>query len=104
VKLILVSGPAMAVRAFHSKLLAQFASNPQCSISIRRLNDYNDKSSAAAANDLETYKQANWELNLNFTPGTAKQSWTLWPHQNGNVVPRPLEGEGDAGQIARDVY
>jgi hypothetical protein len=96
-----VSGPVMEVRAYHSKLLAQFASNPQCSISIRRLSD--DKSNAAVANDLETYKQANWELNLNFTAGTAKQSWALWPRQNGDVVPRPLEGEGDAGQIARDV-
>jgi hypothetical protein len=96
-----VSGPAMAVRAFHSKLLAQFASNPQCSISIRRLGD--DKSNAADTNNLEAYKQANWELNLNFAAGAAKQSWTLWPWQNGQIVTRPLDGEGDPGQIARDV-
>ena len=29
-----VRGPASDVRAFHSKLLAQFASNPQCAITI----------------------------------------------------------------------
>src|SRR2546430_7956250 len=34
-----VGGPIREVRAFHSKLLAQFASNPQCAITIMRLSD-----------------------------------------------------------------
>jgi len=96
-----VRGPAMALREFHSKLLAQFASNPNCAISIMHLTD--GKSNAEVANDLEAMEKANWELELYFTPGAAKQEWGLWPHQNGKVIPNLLQGEGDLGQIARDV-
>src|SRR5690242_16479766 len=39
---------AMEVRAFYSKLLAQFARNPNCAISIMRFT--NDKSDAAVTN------------------------------------------------------
>lgn len=92
-----VSGPAAEVRAFHSKLLAQFATNHQCAITIMRLSD--DKSDTAVKNDLEAFKRANWELNLAFTPGATKQEWAMWPLQSGS----PLQGEGDFRQIARDV-
>jgi hypothetical protein len=95
------SGPDAALRAFHSKLLALFASNPHCAISIMRFT--NGKSNAAVRNDLEAMEKANWQLNLNFAPGAAKQDWQLWPSQNGRIVPPPLAGEGDAEQIARDV-
>ncbi len=92
-----VSGAAAEVRAFHSKLLAQFASNAQCTIAIMRLPDgISDK---ALKDRLEALRRANWELHLDFIPGTAKQSWQLLPFQSGPV----LEGEGDAAQIARDV-
>jgi hypothetical protein len=33
-----VAGPVREVRAFHTKLLTQFASNPQCAITIMRLS------------------------------------------------------------------
>jgi hypothetical protein len=89
------------VQAFHSKVLAQFASNPQCAITIMRLSD--DKSDAAINNNLEAHKRANWELNLSFTPGATKQAWALWPYRSGSISGAVLEGEGDAGQIARDV-
>src|SRR5262249_4507670 len=95
-----VTGPINEVRGFHSKLLAQFASNPQCAITIMRLSD--DKSPKAIDNNLEAHKRANWELNLGFSPGATKQSWALWPLKD---VPDAgaLEGEGDPAQIARDV-
>jgi hypothetical protein len=96
-----VTGAVNAVRAFHSKLLAQFASNAQCAISIMRLMD--DKSEKAFKNDEEAYKRADWELNLGFTPGATKQEWALWPRQSGHIIGPALEGEGDPGQIARDV-
>ena len=96
-----VRGPANDVRAFHSKLLAQFASNPQCAITIMRLTD--DKSNKAIENELEARKRANWELNLGLTPGAAKQEWALWPWQSGHIVGAALEGEGDPAQIAREV-
>jgi hypothetical protein len=96
-----VTGPVNEVRGFHSKLLAQFASNPQCAITIMRLSD--DKSDKAINNNLEAYKRANWELNLSFTPGATKQGWALWSWQSGHIVGDALEGEGDLGQIARDV-
>jgi hypothetical protein len=64
-------GPVREVRGFHSQLLAQFASNPQCAITIMRLSD--EKSDKAINNNLEAYKRANWELNLGFTPGATKQ-------------------------------
>jgi hypothetical protein len=92
-----VSGPTAEVRAFHSKLLAEFATNPQCAISIIRLT--NDKSDTAVKNNLEAFKRANWELNLAFTPGATKQEWAMWPRPSGSF----LEGEGDVRQIARDV-
>ena len=97
-----VHGPAGEVQAFHSKLLAKFASNPQCAITIMRLSD--DKSQTAT-NNLEAYKRANWELNLGFAPGVTKQGWTLWPHEPGKGISaaKELEGEGDPGQIAKDV-
>jgi hypothetical protein len=67
-----------------------------------RLTD--DKSDIAIKNNLETFKRANWELNLSFTPGATKQDWALWPHQSGNVIASGvLEGKGDPAQIARDV-
>jgi len=98
-----VGGPVREVRAFHSKLLAQFASNPQCAITIMRLSD--DKSETAGNNNLEAFKRANWELNLGFRPGATKQEWALWPHEPGKGVIGAglLEGEGDPAQIARDV-
>jgi hypothetical protein len=46
-----VVGPVRGVQSFHSKLLAQFASNAQCAISIMRLTD--DKSEKAITNNLE---------------------------------------------------
>jgi hypothetical protein len=58
-----------------------------------------DKSDKAINNNLEAYKRANWELNLSYAPGATKQQWALWPRPSGSV----LEGEGDPGQIARDV-
>jgi|SRR5262249_15644620 len=97
-----VRGPANDVRAFHSKLLAQMASNPQCAITIMRLSD--DKSDKAISNNLEAFKRASWELNLGFTPGATKQQWALWPMEPGKgIVGNALEGEGDVEQIARDV-
>jgi len=97
-----VRGPVNDVRAFHSKLLAQFASNPQCAITIMRLSD--DKSDKAIKNNLEAFERANWELNLGFTPGATKQAWALWPMQSGHIVSSGLlEGEGDPDQMARDV-
>jgi hypothetical protein len=93
-----VHGPAVEVQAFHNKLLAQFASNPQCTISIVRFTD--DKSDAAK---LEVFKQANWQLNIDFIPGAAKHNWRLSPLQSQEVIGGPLEGEGDPEQIARDV-
>src|SRR5258708_8093130 len=33
-----VTGPVREVRGFHSQLLAQFASNPQCALTIMRLS------------------------------------------------------------------
>jgi hypothetical protein len=98
-----VHGPAGEVQAFHSKLLAKFASNPQCAITIMRVSD--DKSQTATNNNLEAHKRANWELNLSYTPGAAKQGWTLWPHEPGKGISaaKELEGEGDPGQIAKDV-
>jgi len=45
-----VSGPIAEVRAFHTKLLAQFASNAQCNMAIKRL-----------------------------TPDSTMQAWALWP-------------------------
>jgi hypothetical protein len=96
-----VRGPANDVRAFHSELLAQFASNAQCAITIMHLSD--DKSDKAINNDLEAYKRANWELNLSFAPGATKQEWALWSYQSGNITGKVLEGEGDPAQIARDV-
>jgi hypothetical protein len=96
-----VRGPVMALRDFYSKLLAQFASNPNCPISIMRLTD--GKSDAEVRNDNEAFEKANWELDLYFTPGAVKAEWQLWPFQNGKIIPKPLQGEGDLGQIARDV-
>lgn len=96
-----VSSPGAEVRAFHSKLLAQFASNTKCSITIIRLTD--DKSDAAVKSDLEAFHRANWELNLGFRPGATKQQWALWPYQSGMPTGTVLEGEGDPAQIARDV-
>jgi hypothetical protein len=96
-----VRGPVNDVRAFHSKLLAQFASNPQCAITIMRLSD--DKSDKAVKNNLEAFERANWELNLGFIPGATKQGWALWRYQSGSIVGPALEGEGDPAQIARDV-
>jgi hypothetical protein len=98
-----VGGSVREVRAFHTKLLTQFASNPQCAITIMRLSD--EKSQTAINNDLEAHKRANWQLNLDFIPGATKQAWTLWPYEPGKGISaaRELEGEGDPGQIARDV-
>jgi hypothetical protein len=96
-----VRGPVNDVRAFHSKLLAQFASNPQCAITIMRLSD--DKSDKAIKNNLEAFERANWELNLGFIPGATKQGWALWRYQSSSIVGPALEGEGDPAQIARDV-
>jgi hypothetical protein len=96
-----VRGPANDARAFHSKLLAQFASNPQCAITIMRLSD--DKSDKAVSDNLEAYRRANWELNLGFIPGATKQGWALWRYQSGSIIGPALEGEGDPAQIARDV-
>jgi hypothetical protein len=97
-----VTGAVADVRAFHTKLLSQFASNPKCAISIMRLTD--GKSDAAVEKDLEAYKRANWELNLAFTPGAPVQEWSLWPHESGNTVASGvLEGKGNPAQIARDV-
>jgi len=97
-----VSGPAAEVRAFHTKLLAQFASNAQCGITIMRVTE--DNSTAGTNNDLEAYKRATWELNLGFRPGASQQEWALWPRKSGEIVPSGLlEGKGDPGEIARDV-
>jgi hypothetical protein len=96
-----VSGPVAEVRAFHSKLLAQFASNAQCAIRIMRLGD--EKSDKEISNNLEALKSANWELNLGFRPGSSKQQWALWPYQSGMPTGTVLEGEGDPAQITRDV-
>jgi hypothetical protein len=98
-----VGGPVREVRGFHSKLLAQFASNAQCAITIMRLSD--DKSETATKNNLEAYNRANWELSLSFTPGATKQGWALWPWEPGKgISPAPvLEVEGDPAQIAKDV-
>jgi hypothetical protein len=65
-----------------------------------RLSD--DKSQKAINNNLEAHKRANWELTLGFRPGATKQEWALWPLKD---VPDAgvLEGEGDPGQITRDV-
>jgi hypothetical protein len=79
-----VGGPIREVRGFHSKLLAQFASNAQCAITVMRLSD--DKSETATKNNLEAYKRANWELNLGFTPGAMKQTWALWPWEPGKGI------------------
>jgi hypothetical protein len=63
-----------------------------------------DKSDAEIKNNLEAFKRANWELNLGFRPGAAKQEWALWPMKSGELDPTGLlEGEGDPAQIARDV-
>ena len=93
------SGPEANVRQFHSRLLAQFASNPQCQISIARLTD-NPEGKA-----VEAMHAATWELNLDFTPGAAKQSWALSPYRTGAPIAEEdlMEGEGDARQIAIDV-
>jgi hypothetical protein len=97
-----VTGADADVRGFHRKLLAQFASNSQCAISIVRLTD--GKTPAEVQSDAEAFKKASWELNLGFRPGASKQQWALWPHQSGNINPAGLlEGEGDPAQIARDV-
>ena len=98
-----VGGPIREVRGFHSKLLAQFASNAQCAITIMRLSD--DKSETATKNNLEAYNRANGELNLGFTPGAMKQTWALWPWEPGKGISPAgvLEGEGDPAQIAKDV-
>ena len=97
-----VTGPVALVQAFYSKLLAQFASNAQCSITIMRLTD--GQSDVATKNDLEAFKRANWELNLAFVPGARTQEWALWPYNSGEIVASGLlEGEGDPNQIARDV-
>jgi hypothetical protein len=97
-----VPGHVAEVRGFHGKVLAQFASNAQCAITIMRLSD--DKSDKAIKNNLEAFKQASWELNLGFTPGATRQDWALWPRQSGDISSgTALEGEGDAGQIAKDV-
>ena len=64
-----VSGPIAEVRAFHTKLLAQFASNAQCNMAIKRLSE----------NAGEVYKPPDWEPNLGFTPGSTMQAWALWP-------------------------
>jgi len=64
----------------------------------------NGRSDAAAMNNLQAYKRADWELNLSFTPGAKKQGWALWPHKDAQITSSGvLEGEGDPGQIARDV-
>ena len=92
------SGPEADVRQFHSRLLTQFASNPQCQVSIVHLTGLPE------GKDVEAMRAATWELNLDFTPGAAKQSWALWPHRSGEIVAEaPMEGEGDARQIAIDV-
>src|SRR5262249_1347681 len=102
-----VIGPVREVQSFHTKLLTQFASNAQCTISIIRLTD--DKSEISVKNNREAYTRADWELNLSFSPGAAKQQWTLWPMKPGPNGFRSinhtgvLEGEGDPVQIARDV-
>ena len=96
-----VNGPNAEVRAFHTKLLSLFATNAQCPIAIMRLSD--EKSDAEYKNYTEANKRADWELNLGFAPGITKQSWALWPHKNGVLGSGVLEGEGDVGQIARDV-
>jgi len=95
------SGPEADTRQFHSRLLAQFASNVQCQIAIVRLTER--KSDSDSRKNLEIFKQATWDLNLNFTPGAAKQGWALWPYQSGSIVGSALEGEGDPRQIATDV-
>jgi hypothetical protein len=46
-----VAGPVREVRAFHTKLLTQFASNPQCAITIMRLSG--EKTPTAIDNDAE---------------------------------------------------
>jgi hypothetical protein len=89
------------VRAFHRKLLTEFASHPRCAIEIMSLTD--DKSDKAVKENLEALKRANLELNLSFVPGATKQTWALWPHESGIVSGDALEGEGDFAQIARDV-
>jgi hypothetical protein len=66
-----VHGAAADVRDFHSKLLAQFATNSACQITIMRLTE--GKSDAEVKNDLEAFRRANWELNLGFRPGATKQ-------------------------------
>jgi hypothetical protein len=83
-----VSGPVAAVREFHAKLLTLFATNPQCRITIMQNDDL---------------KRGNWELNLGFKPGAAKQYWAMWPMQDGKTLPNWLEGEGNASQIVHDV-
>ena len=97
-----VRGPLTEVGEFHSKLLAQFASNTQCSIEIMRLTE--GKSLSESQNDLEAFRRADWELNLSFIPGKPIQEWALWPHQSGKIIANGmLQGEGDPTQIARDV-
>jgi hypothetical protein len=94
-------GDRLDTRQFHSRLLAQFTSNVQCQIAIVRLTE--GKSDSDSRKNLEIFKQTTWELNLNFTPGAAKQGWALWPYQSGSIVGSALEGEGDPRQIATDV-
>ena len=67
-----VSGPVVVTHAFHSKLLAQFTSNAKCAIAIMRLSD--DRS-----DDLETYKRADWELNLSSPPGLQSRGGLCGP-------------------------
>jgi hypothetical protein len=96
------SGPVAEVRAFHSKLLAQFSSNASCAITIMRLSG--DTSNAAIKKNLDAQTRANWMLDLSFTPGATKQGWALWPSLSGQIITSGvLEGEGAPGQIARDV-
>ncbi len=91
------SGPASEVRGFHSKLLAQFASEPQCSISIMRLSD--GKTDAGVKNDLEAFKRQDWELVFGFTPGASVQEWSMWPREPGPY----LEGSGTIKEVVRRV-
>jgi hypothetical protein len=98
-----VGGPIAEVQGFHSKLLTELARNPNCDIAVMRLTD--GKTDPELKNNSDALRRANWELNLNFAPGLTKQSWTLWPHKDGEIDTKSstMEGEGDASQIAHDI-
>jgi hypothetical protein len=97
-------------RRFENEVRSQMATNTRCQgVDVFRLTDQEFDGKNNISELADQMEQAHWQLFLEYHPGQAKHTWTLFPYTGAEFLPGKfvvsgiVSGEGTASEIADQI-